>query len=131
MEKQIFLPSMEKKKLERDFKTSRPTVWAALNYTTNSKFAKMLRAAALQRGGVIYGDKVAPPWYMPVCESHKIGDRIYTQTFGDKVHLTLNWVTGLVVLKANGEEINRWDNPLLSDIATIQLNALELSKSIK
>jgi hypothetical protein len=54
MDKHIYLPAPDKKKLANDFKTSRVTVWSALNFKTQSGFAKALRAAALERGGVNY-----------------------------------------------------------------------------
>lgn len=49
----IIMPHGEKKKLEKDFKVSSPTVWAALCGITKTKLADTLRAAAIQRGGVI------------------------------------------------------------------------------
>ncbi|MFR9506141.1 MAG: hypothetical protein SNI32_08690 [Rikenellaceae bacterium] len=53
MNKMIFLNGDGRRMLERDFSVTRQTVWAALNYRTKSGRAKMLRAAALQRGGVL------------------------------------------------------------------------------
>ncbi|MFR9641778.1 MAG: hypothetical protein SNH41_06680 [Rikenellaceae bacterium] len=53
MNKMIFLNGDGRRTLERDFSVTRQTLWAALNYRTKSGRAKMLRAAALQRGGVL------------------------------------------------------------------------------
>ena len=53
MAKEIILSDEKRKELIRTFKTSRQTVWAALNYKTKSGFANTLRAAALQRGGAV------------------------------------------------------------------------------
>jgi hypothetical protein len=54
MEKEIFLPAASKREIAKTFKTSHVSVWAALKFKTNSGFAKTLRAAALERGGVVY-----------------------------------------------------------------------------
>jgi hypothetical protein len=48
---QIVLPYGKVKTLVRDFKVSYPTIKSALTGRTNSSTARMLRAAALQRGG--------------------------------------------------------------------------------
>ena len=54
MEKEIFVPAEVKKEIAKTFKTSRVSVWNALKFKTNSGFAHTLRAAALERGGVVY-----------------------------------------------------------------------------
>lgn len=54
MEKEtiILMPPGEKKKLAEDFNTSKVTVWKALNGKSNTTVTRMLRKAALERGGV-------------------------------------------------------------------------------
>jgi hypothetical protein len=52
--KQIFIPNEVKREMIETFKTTDVTLWSALNFKTNSGFAKTLRAAALERGGVVY-----------------------------------------------------------------------------
>jgi hypothetical protein len=54
MGKEIYLPAEAKKELAKTFHTSGVTVWSALKFKTNSGFANTLRAAALERGGVVY-----------------------------------------------------------------------------
>jgi len=54
MEKEILLPAAKKREIARIFKTSNVTVWSALKFKTKSGFADTLRAAALERGGVVY-----------------------------------------------------------------------------
>lgn len=56
MEKEIYVPGVVKAELATVFKTSGVTVRAALKYKTHSSFARVLRAAAMQRGGVVYGE---------------------------------------------------------------------------
>ena len=50
----IYVDLNKKLELAKDFGTSKRSVQSALNFQTNSKLAKMIRAAALNRGGVIY-----------------------------------------------------------------------------
>ena len=66
-EKQIFLPVEDKKEMIKSFKTTKETLWAALNFKTDSNFARMLRAAAYERGGVLYPDPKKSKGYIPEC----------------------------------------------------------------
>ena len=50
----IILPHGGRTQLAKDFKTTYPTVCSALNYKTDSNFARMLRKAARERGGYEY-----------------------------------------------------------------------------
>lgn len=54
MGKEILLPAKAKKELAATFNTSSVTVWSALKFKTNSGFANTLRAAAVERGGVLF-----------------------------------------------------------------------------
>lgn len=57
MAKQILLPPKKKAEIIKNFKTTRPTLWSALRFDTNSELAKKLRAAAIARGGVLYEEE--------------------------------------------------------------------------
>lgn len=50
----IILPYGERKRLAKEFNTSTVTVYSALTYKTDSPLAKMIRKAALERGGHIF-----------------------------------------------------------------------------
>lgn len=52
-DKVIIMPYGTRQNLCKDFKVSSPTVWAALRWITKTKLADTLRAAAIQRGGVV------------------------------------------------------------------------------
>lgn len=54
---EILLPTKEKLKLRQEFKVSRVTLWKSLNGKNNSEKAKMIRKAALERGGQIYEEQ--------------------------------------------------------------------------
>lgn len=48
----IVLPHGDRTQLAADFKTTYQTVYSALHFITDSPKARMLRAAAIERGGV-------------------------------------------------------------------------------
>lgn len=52
--KMIMLPKGGVSKLAKDMGVCRVTVWAALNFKTNSQKADAIRKTALKRGGKIY-----------------------------------------------------------------------------
>ena len=95
--KQIFLPDHLKREIlsmkwnvnGQRRKVSQPTLWAALTYTTKTKLADTLRAAALQRGGVIYDSSAKLSRYIPDCYAttdHENG--VMTFVFSGLVILT-------------------------------------------
>ena len=62
MRKQILLPPSVFRELYQTFKVHRVILSRALKYERNSKRDQMLRAAALERGGLIYtGERVEKP----------------------------------------------------------------------
>lgn len=50
----IYVDLEKKIELAKDFGTSKRSVQSALNLQTNSKLAQKIRAAALNRGGILY-----------------------------------------------------------------------------
>lgn len=68
MSKQILLPTAVLTEMRKKFKTTTVTLWSALTFKTQSPFAKMLRAAALQRGGQIFTGPV-PERFVADCET--------------------------------------------------------------
>lgn len=54
MTRQILLPASVLREMRETFKVGRNVLRRALNYERNSDRAKALRAAALERGGLIY-----------------------------------------------------------------------------
>lgn len=50
----IIMPNGEQTRLAKDFKVSRKTVWEALTGRKDTDLARMLRKAAIERGGVEY-----------------------------------------------------------------------------
>lgn len=55
---EIMLPQKVKLELREEFKVSKVTLWKALNGKSDSAKARMLRKAALERGGKVYEGRV-------------------------------------------------------------------------
>lgn len=123
MKKQILLPTSSLRELRETFKVGRNDLRRALNYERNSERAKMLRAAALQRGGLIYTNEQAPQGYCPNVETkHDHVQGIMYQSFGGRVELQVNRTTnaatiiidGVAVASFNDMTLSTWGNVLYS-----------------
>ena len=91
MTKQILLPASVLREMREKFKVGRNDLRRALNYERNSDRARMLRAAALERGGLIYTGERAPKGYCPSVETRhdQVRGMMY-QTFGGRVELQVS-----------------------------------------
>lgn len=104
MKKQILLPPAELRKLRESFKVGRNDLRRALNYERNSDKARMLRAAALEHGGLIYTGEHAPKGYCPNVETrHEQG--VMYQTFGNRVELQVNRETNIATIIIDGNKV--------------------------
>lgn len=130
MEKQIFLPVDVKKEMITTFKTTKETLWAALNHTSNSSFSRLLRAAAYERGGVLYLDQRRPPCPMRCETVFDTADRTMIQTFGPDVRLIGNLESGKVSLYVSGDLKATSENPSLLELAAIQTTAQDLANEL-
>ncbi|WP_418549349.1 hypothetical protein [Parabacteroides goldsteinii] len=130
-EKQIFLPVEIKKEIIKTFKTTKETLWAALNYKTDSNFARMLRAAAFERGGVLYPDPKKSKGYIPDCETvFNTSEKTMVQSFGIRVKLVGNLSSGELSLFVDGEQKATFDNPHLDELSNIQATAQNLADEL-
>lgn len=130
-EKQIFLPVEIKKEIIKTFKTTKETLWAALNYKTDSNFARMLRAAAFERGGVLYPDPKRAAGYVPQCETtFNTSEKTMVQNFGVRVKLVGNLSSGELSLFVDGEQKATFDNPHLDELSNIQVTAQNLANEL-
>lgn len=131
MGKLIYVPDSVKKEIEQTFKTTKVTLWSALNFKTNSDFARMLRAAALQRGGVVYDSRKASPGYLPDCiTTFETTDKTMTQKFGDRVYLTADLMSGDVILYADGTVVSKHARIALHQLCDIQASAQQLANQL-
>ncbi|MDE6483576.1 MAG: hypothetical protein K2L01_07465 [Rikenellaceae bacterium] len=104
MEKQILLPMKVKQEMMRTFGVGRKVLGTALKYQNDSTNAKMLRAAALQRGGVVYTGESAPAGFVPKIKTSTTGE-IMTQLLGERIVLCINKKLNRVRLFINNEEV--------------------------
>lgn len=115
MTKQILLPHSVRKELDRTFKLGRNELQRALTYTTNSGRAKMLRVAALQRGGLVYTGEHAPNGYCPDVETnfdHTNG--IMRQNFGKRVVLEVKRKTNEATVIIDEQPVATFEDMTLS-----------------
>lgn len=130
-EKQIFLPVEIKKEIIKTFKTTKESLWAALNFKTDSNFARMLRAAAYERGGVLYPDPKRTSRYIPECEAvFNTSEKTMVQSFGVRVKLVGNLSSGELSLFVDGEQKAMFDNPKLDELSNIQVTAQNLANEL-
>lgn len=106
MTKQILLPAAVLREMREKFKVGRNDLRRALNYERNSDRAKMLRAAALERGGMIYTGEHAPAGFCPDVETvHDHCRGIIHQTFGNRVELILERKTNKATVIIDGNRV--------------------------
>lgn len=104
MEKQILLPTSVKREMLMTFGIGRDKLRDALLYKANTPRAKMLRAAALQRGGVVYTGEAAPADFVPKIKTSSTGE-IMTQLLGERIVLCVNKKLNRARLFINNEEV--------------------------
>lgn len=105
---------MVRKEIETAFKVGRMELWRALTYKRNSKRAKMLRAAALERGGQIYTGEPAPKEFQPDVEiyfDHAKG--IMRQLFGNRVELRVSRNANAAIIYIDSEPVATFDSMTL------------------
>lgn len=130
-EKQIFLPVEDKKEIIKSFKTTKETLWAALNFKTDSNLARMLRAVAYERGGVLYPDPKRAPGFIPQCETvFNTSEKTMVQSFGVRVKLVGNLSSGELSLFVDGEQKASFDNPHMSELPNIQATVQNLANEL-
>ena len=130
MDKQIILSDEKKREMAKTFGYSRQTVWAALKFRTKSSVANMLRKAALERGGILIGENTDnvtpnPETYFPTAE------HLMVQEFNSRVKLVADLVTGDVKVHLDGEIIETYSNPKISELLVIQENVQHIANQLK
>ena len=111
MTKQILLPTSVFRELYQTFKVHRGVLGRALKYERNSKRDQMLRAAALERGGLIYTGEHAPADFCPAAETRfdHVRGMLY-QTLGNRVELQVNMDTKVATIVIDGEVMATFDD---------------------
>ncbi len=120
MEKQILLPPAVKREILDTFKASRSELGRALTYKRNSSRAKVLRAAALQRGGLIYTGAIAPKNYMPNVDTrHDHTQGVMHQFFGNRVELCVSRETNIAKIIIDGSTVATFDDMTLENWGSV------------
>ncbi|MEG2063502.1 MAG: hypothetical protein RRY23_00025 [Alistipes sp.] len=114
MTKQILLPAGILRELRDTFKVHPVVLNRALKFERNSKRDNMLRAAALQRGGLIYTGMNAPQGFCPNVETRhdQVRGMMY-QTFGDRVELQVSRETNAATIIIDNEPVATFNDMTL------------------
>ena len=130
----IDLSNAKKAQLARHFGKSRQTIWAALNYVTNSDLAKKIRKAALNMGGVVKNNFQTSEGFMPNCETEYIhGEGTVLgiiQTFPNNVRVEFENKKEIATLSCNGKVIKVFKKVVMNDWSRIVYEAQSLSDSL-
>lgn len=97
MSKQILIPTKTRSEMLRTLKVGRNTLRRALMFEVNSEKAKLLREAALERGGLVYSDDVAELSETDVKTTFSA--RQMSQIFFGKIHVVVDFKTGEVAIQ--------------------------------
>lgn len=130
----IDLPNSKKAQLSRLFKVSRQTVWAALNYVTNSELAKKIRKVALNNGGIVKNNMQTPEGFIPNCQTeyiHEHGEVVgIIQTFPNGVRVEFENSKQKAIISCGSEVIKKFTNVVMNDWTRIVYDAQSLSDSL-
>lgn len=133
--KYIELPREKKGLLRRIFKVSGVTVWAALNYQTNSDLANRIRAVALEAGGVVKNTLSIPDGFMPNCQTdYVLGTdsciQRTIQTFSNGVRVEFDNDVCTATIFHKDKNIKTYKNVAIRDWGNIVFEAQNLSDSL-
>lgn len=130
----IDLPNAKKAQLARLFGKSRQTIWAALNYVTDSDLAKKIRKSALNMGGVVKNNFQTPEGFMPNCETkyiHGEGTVLgIIQTFPNNVRVEFENKEEIATLSCDGEVVKVFEKVVMKDWTRIVYEAQSLSDTL-
>ena len=130
----IDLPNAKKAQLSRLYGKSRQTIWAALNYVTDSKLAKSIRKDALKMGGVVKNNFQTPEGFIPNCQTEYIhGEGTVLgiiQTFPNDVRVEFENKKETATISCGNEVIKVFTNVVMNDWTRIVYEAQSLSDSL-
>ena len=130
----IDLPNAKKAQLRRLYGKSRQTIWAALNYVTDSKLAKSIRKDALKMGGVVKNNFQTPEGFIPNCQTEYIhGEGTVLgiiQTFPNDVRVEFENKKEIATISCGKEVIKVFTNVVMNDWTRIVYEAQSLSDSL-
>lgn len=131
MSKQIFLSTEKKREIAKTFKVSRQTVWYALTFRTQSGVADMLRAAALQRGGVLLNCNDGFEPHLKFDTYFNEVPRQMVQVFSPRVRMVVNLDKGAIIIEVDGKVAKSFDDVPIKELHIIQAEAQEIVNNLK
>ena len=132
--KRINLSKEKRAWLQRAFGVSHVTIWAALNYVTESPLAKQIRRMALANGGIVENRIFVTDGFLPNCQTE------YEHTNGSVKSISHRFMNEVRVLFDNGNNratlfqgnnaIEEYENVRMRDWSNILFRAQSLSESL-
>ena len=131
MSKQIFLSNEKKKEIAKTFKVSRQTVWYALTFRTKSSVADMLRAAAIQRGGILINcDGGFEPNLKFDTYFNEVPHQM-VQVFSPRVKMIADLEKGGINIEVDGQAVKTFGDIPMSQIPLVQAEAQAIVNTLK
>ncbi len=102
------------------FNVNKVSLWNALQFNCSSPRARMLRAAAIQRGGIVYTGRIPDGYIPPVSTEFDHSKGIIVQKFGAAAKITIDKSTatieipGAVPITIDGVTVAQWERLLYS-----------------
>lgn len=131
MKKQIFLSAEKKREMAKTFKVTRQTVWYALTFRTKGGFADMLRAAALQRGGVLLNCDGEFEPNLKFDTYFKEVPRQMVQVFSPRVKMVGDLENGGITIVVDGEVTKSFCDVAVKELPLVQAEAQEIVNCLK
>lgn len=125
MKKYIYVDKEGKERLREAFKCTGVMVWKALSFNSDSQLARNIRFTALKEMGGVAN------WEAPLMETyHDENLDAMVQTFGPRVRLIADKMTGKVEVLVDGAVARRHDCVGVPALMTLQGEVLKLAMSL-
>lgn len=121
--KQIEVSKQTREMLVKLFNTTSVSVWRALSFRDNSPKSQRIRRAAEQNGGILL-------MLTPAMETVHDAGGFMRQYFPAGVMIEADKNTGSVELLKNGQTVKSWDSVKLSELPTIQQEAVKMCGNV-
>lgn len=130
----IELPAGKKARICRVLGVSRVTLWAALNFQTQSALADKIRRMALQDGGRVISEVDVTNGFMPNCQTEYIHGRGTVlgiiQTFPNDVRVEFDNNACTAEISRAGRTVKTFSDVKMRDWTNIVFEAQSLADSI-
>ncbi len=134
MKKEIMLPTEIKAGMVKAFNTTNVSLWNALTFKTDSSFARMLRAAALERGGKLFDGIPSRKEEEILLSMESLNDedpQVMTQIFSSRVKLVTELASKKYTIYVDGKVKVSEKNLNIPDFILMQQHAAQIAAEIK